>query len=234
MTLEEVREIKKILTPLLLALTLVVHLLSVPVMAADPEPLSQARWTSGRYSSSPGDMAGRRLYVYGIVDSEKELTEKSTDKDILLSADQAAGRLDTALYLYRLCGSEAKGDCPFSDVPEQYADAVAWLYSQGIVQGIGNGLYGLGDITEHQLLLMLSRLLGWETEDDGELLSIAGEKELLPEDRKEGFITRGELFQILCALLDAYRPERCVPVRPEMSTPFQMTVNADDGPSALR
>ena len=87
------------------------------------------------------DLGGTNIKA-GIVDGEGEITEQSTDQDIVMSADQAAGRLDAALYFYRLCGSEPQVECPFPDVPDEYAEAVAWLFSEGIVKGVGNGLYG--------------------------------------------------------------------------------------------
>ncbi len=179
-------------------------------------------------------MAGRRLYVYGIVDSEGEITEQSTDQDIVMSADQAAGRLDAALYFYRLCGSEPQVECPFPDVPDEYAEAVAWLFSEGIVKGVGNGLYGSGNLTEYQALVILSRLLGWESEDRDTLYAIAETEGLLPPDRQDGPFTRGELFQILCLLAESYFPERCVPVRAEMSTPNLLSIQAATYESAKR
>ena len=149
-------------------------------MAAETAAYEDTLWTNGVYDSTLGDMAGRRLYVYGIVDSDREITEQSTDKDVIINADQAAGRLDAALYFYRLCGSGTYVECPFPDVPEAYTEAIAWLFSEGIVKGIGNGLYGVGDLTEYQALMILSRLLGWDTEDRETLYAIAEEAGLPP------------------------------------------------------
>ncbi len=217
---------------LLSALLLLCGILSPTALAAENAAYEDTLWKNGTYESTLGDMAGRRLYVYGIVDSEGEITEQSTDKDIVLNADQPAGRLDAALYFYRLCGSGTEGDCPFPDVPEEYAEAVAWLYSAGIVKGIGNGMYGVGDITEYQAMVILSRLLGWGTEDRDTLNTIAEAEGLLPLDHQEGVFARGELFQILCALADSCFPEHCVPVRAEMSKPNLLSIQADSYESA--
>ena len=219
---------------LLSALLLLCGILSPAVLAAEDAAYEDALWKNGVYESTLGDMAGRRLYVYGIVDSNGEITEQSTDKDIVLNADHPAGRLEAALYFYRLWDSSKEVVCPFSDVPEEYAEAVAWLYSEGIVKGIGNGMFGVGDLTEYQALVILSRLLGWETEERDVLYTIAEAEELLPLDRQEEVFTRGELFQILCALADSYFPERCVPVRPEICSPKKISILADSYESAER
>ncbi|MBR4657547.1 MAG: S-layer homology domain-containing protein [Oscillospiraceae bacterium] len=219
---------------LLSALLLLCGILSPSSLAAEDAAYEDALWKNGVYESTLGDMAGRRLYVYGIVDSDGEITEQSTDKNTVLNADQPAGRLDAALYFYRLCGRSIEVACPFSDVPEEYAEAVAWLFAEGIVKGIGNGMYGVGDLTEYQALVILSRLLGWETEDRDTLYAIAEAEGLLPLDRQEEVFTRGELFQILCALAESYFPERCVPVRAEMSKPNLLSIQANSYESAKR
>lgn len=219
---------------LLSALLLLCSVLTNPAMAAETAAYEDTRWTNGVYDSTLGDMAGRRLYVYGIVDSDREITEQSTDKDVILNADQAAGRLDAALYFYRLCGIRTDVECPFPDVPEAYTEAIAWLYSEGIVNGVGNGLYGVGNISEYQVLLILSRLIGWGTEERDALYAIAEEAGLLPVNRHEELFTRGELFQILCSYADTYCSEHLRAIRPEMSTPRRISVYADSYESAKR
>lgn len=216
------------------ALLLLCSVLTNPAMAVETAAYEDTRWTNGVYDSTLGDMAGRRLYVYGIVDSDREITEQSTDKDVILNADQAAGWLDAALCFYRLCGSGTDVECPFPDVPEAYTEAIAWLYSEGIVNGVGNGLYGVGNITEHQVLLILSRLLGWGTEDREALYTFAEEAGLLPPDFQGDLFTRGELFQILCSYADTYCSERLRTIRPEMSAPRRVSIYANSYESAKR
>lgn len=126
--------------------------------------MSEARYRNGVYDATLGELAGRRLYVYGIVDGFVELSDEATDADLILNADAPAGRLDAALYLYRMLGSNPTGDCPFTDVPEEYVEAVTWLYEAGVTKGVGNHHYGMGSVTEHQLLVMLSRFYHWESE----------------------------------------------------------------------
>jgi len=202
--------------------------LSLPAYAAsDKEAFSDAVWRNGKYDSTLGDMAGRKLYVYGIVDSFAGIPEGGTDADVYLISDDTATRLDTALYLYRICGSEPENECLFSDVPEEYTEAVAWLYEAGVTKGVGNNLYGVGSITEYQLLVMLSRYFGWESESYDAVFYLADSLGLLPLGPEDDAFTYGELYQILSAMIDRLVPERAVPVRPEMSIPESIALTAD-------
>ncbi len=220
---------------LFLALMALILGITVPVAAAEADvSYSDEIWRNGTYDSTLGDMAGRRLYVYGVVDSAQEVPEDGTDADVILNAGEAAGRLDAALYLYRICGTQAQGHSPFTDVPEDYADAVDWLYEAGVTKGISSTLYGTGDMTEYQALVMLSRLLQWGTEDRDEVFQIADSLGLLPLGRDGSVFTSGQLYQILSALLDYRFPERCVPARVEMSIPMQISLEAECYEDALR
>lgn len=218
---------------LLLPLLILVGGLSLPAYAAsDKEAFSDAVWRNGKYDSTLGDMAGRKLYVYGIVNSFTEIPEGGTDADIYLVSDDTATRLDTALYLYRICGTQPENECPFSDVPEGYTEAVAWLYEAGVTKGIGNNLYGVGSITEYQLLVMLSRYFGWESESYDAVFYLADSLELLPLGQEDDVFTYGELYQLLSAMIDRLVPERAVPVRPEVSIPESIALTAESYRSA--
>ena len=217
-----------------LALLALALSLTLPAYAAEDNSYSDEIWKNGNYNSTLGDMAGRRLYVYGIVDSAQELPEDGTDADVVLNSGEAAGRLDAALYLYRICGTQAQGHAPFMDVPEEYKDAVDWLYEAGVTKGISSTLYGTGNITEYQALVMLSRLLHWGTEDRDEVFRMADSLGLLPLEPDSPVFTNGQLYQILSALLDCHFPERCVPAREEMSIPMQISLEAECYEDALR
>lgn len=220
---------------LTLALLALVLSLTLPAYAAEDDAnYSDEIWRNGTYYSTLGDMAGRRLYVYGIVDSAQELPEDGTDADVVLNSGEAAGRLDAALYLYRICGTQAQGHSPFTDVPEEYKDAVDWLYEAGVTKGISSTLYGTGNITEYQALVMLSRLLHWGTEDREEVFRMADSLGLLSLEPDGPVFTCGQLYQILSALLDYRFPERCVPARAEMSIPMQIFLEAESYEGALR
>ena len=219
---------------LVLPVILLLSIFAVPAYAAeDTATFSDNIWRNGRYDSTLGDMAGRRLYVYGIVDSFIPLPEGGTDSDVVLCAEEEATRLETALYLYRILGTNPEGECPFTDVPGEYSSAVTWLYEAGVTKGIGNNLYGLGSITEHQLLVMLSRYFGWEAEDKDSVFSLADSLGILPLGPDDGVFTYGELYQVLAAMIDRFCPGRCAPVRPEMSIPREIDIVAESYEDAL-
>lgn len=73
-------------------------------------------------------------------------------------------RAQLAAVLYRMAGSPAvAGEDSFSDTEPGawYADAVLWASQTGVVNGIGNGLYGTNDLTtQEQLAVMLWRNAG--------------------------------------------------------------------------
>ena len=63
-----------------------------------------------------------------------------------------------ATVLYRMGGTPAAGEAPFSDVDSGawYADGVAWAAENGIAAGTGNGLFSAGrSITRQELAVML-------------------------------------------------------------------------------
>lgn len=200
------------------ALTLFFILSAFPISASAAANADE-RWSNGWYVSSFGDMAARRLYVYGLIDSESEATAKSTDKDLSFSAEKQAGRLDAAKLLFIIAGEETETKSPFSDVPEAYTEAVDWLYSIGVTKGIDAEHFGTGDMTEYHFLVMLSRLLDWHTEELNELRRQAGDVGLLPYYHGGGCFSLGDMYQIACALLDMSYPAKRQAVHPCMSTP---------------
>lgn len=73
-------------------------------------------------------------------------------------------RAEAVTILYRLMGSPAVTYTPvYTDVAEGewYADPVSWATGEGIVNGVGNGLFAPDDLlTQEQLWVMLLRLSG--------------------------------------------------------------------------
>lgn len=67
--------------------------------------------------------------------------------------------------LYRLAGSPAvSGSSGYTDVADGrwYSDAVTWGKSTGIINGYGDGSFGVGDpITREQLCAMMTRFLAY-------------------------------------------------------------------------
>ena len=206
---------------------------AVPLTAyAEETPAySEAGWFNGSYSATMGDMAGRRLYVYGIADPMDVDTLPEKDSDLRLHTDFPATRLEVAEMIYRICAdTEVIEICPFMDVPEKYAPAVGWLYQNGITHGVSEELFGTGEVTKGQFLTMLSRLLSWEIQEDdiwngdyNDLLMVTAEEHgLIPVGISKDSFAKGDVYLILLELARNEHPEICVPVRPEMSRPQKM------------
>ena len=216
------------------ALALLLFLLwAAPLTAyAEETPAySEADWFNGSYSATMGEMAGRRLYVYGLVDLMDEDAMPEKDSDLNLHADTLPTRLEVAEMIYRICAdTEVIENCPFMDVPEKYAPAVAWLYQEGITNGIAEELFGTGEVTKGQFLTMLSRLLSWEIQEEdiwngghNDLLMAAAEEHgLIPAGVSKDSFTKGDMYLILLELACSDYPEGCAPVRPEMSRPQEI------------
>ncbi len=189
--------------------------------AVEEQRFSADRSPGGSYTAALEEMATKRLSVYGFLDDAVETGAQPT-------------RLDAALLLYRACGAEPEQMCPFTDVPEKYADAVAWLYAAGVTQGIGNQMYGTGEITDEEFFTILSRLLRWETDDVGIIEYVARERGLAPLIADDGdFVTYSEMHQIVCNLLDYAYPERCIPKDGKELTPKTIMLRTDSYEDAL-
>ncbi len=218
----------------LLCALLIVSLFAVPVTAADETGYSDDLWSNGSYTTTIGGMAARRLYVYGLIENQRELANKSSDSDLEFCEDEPIGRLDAAQLLYNICGGSTSGSCPFSDVPNEYRDAVSWLYEIGVVKGIGNGLFGTGSITEVHFLIMLSRFLGWMTEERDQLYSRALQEGILPICHSENGFCAGDLYQMVIPFLERYGPDKCKPVRTLIGRPTELRLYADSCEDANR
>ena len=240
--LKQIQSEAHIIFPRCLALALLLFLLwAVPMKAyADETPAySEAAWYNGSYSATMGDMAGRRLYVYGIVDPIDEDTIPEKDSDLKLRTVFPATRLEVAEMIYRICAdteiTEITEICPFKDVPEKYVPAVAWLYQEGVTRGISEDLFGTGEVTKGQFLTMLSRLLSWEIREEdiwnGDyndlLMATADEHGLIPVGISRDSFTKGDVYLILLELARNDYPESCTPVRPEMSRPQELALKVE-------
>ena len=236
--------LRKIISRSLTLLALISALL-LPAYASDELSLSDARAPKGEYTATLEEMAVKRLYAYGFLDAPTEdATQEQPDGDtaeyekdctLPMRTDGNPDRLDAALMLYRACGVQPKNPCPLFDVPEDYADAVAWLYESGATRGIGNRMYyGTGEVTEAQFSVMLSRLLQWETEDLGIIEYVMQERGLAPLNSVDGAFTFGEMYQIVCNLLDHAYPERCIPQNGKELTPKTIELHADSCEDAMR
>ena len=248
--------------------------LAIPVYAADELSLSDVRAPKGEYTATLEEMAVKRLYTYGFLDtsaedaaqeqpadetselpkedaqtetlderkeSEETLQEEDPDENVVerkkdctlpMLADDNPNRLDAALMLYRAFGMQPETPCPFTDVPKEYAEAVTWLYETGATKGVGNQRFGTGEVTEAQFIVMLSRLLRWETDDLGIIETEMHERGLTPLVAVDGAFTFGEMYQIVCNLLDHAYPERCIPTNGKELTPKAIELHVDSGADA--
>ena len=223
--------------PLMLLLTAFIFIAGAGITYADSSGFTDVLWLNGYYDSTLGDMAGRRLYVYGLADNLAENTGNPRDDLIDLASGEPINRLEVAELLYRLCGTATPAaGLPFTDVPEESREAVAWMYATGVTRGVSEDLYGTGEVTRVQFLTMLSRLFAWENEPSGlnwgelgyeeRMTVLARENGMLPAGLcSEGF-THGDVYLILLSLAEREFPERLRPVRAEMSRPYQITLDA--------
>ncbi len=100
-----------------------------------------------------GDLAAARLAVYGILDDVYKTPQAETKLSL--------SRTDAAALLYAAFGDCNSYTSPFVDVPDEYADAVAWAYAMGITSGISATEFGVREITEAEFVTMLLRCLGY-------------------------------------------------------------------------
>ncbi len=239
------RVVQTALSRVILPLVMMAALL-IPASAADYPSYSDARAPLGGYTATLEQMAAKRLYAYGILDATESQESPATDErgeetgqeektaELPLNTDGTPDRLDMALLLYRICGEQAESPCRFSDVPEDYADAVSWLTEAGATKGIGYGLYGTGPATEDQFITFIGRLMHWQTEELSILETITakyGIENLQPVD---GRFTFGELYQLACGLIDYAYPECCVPVNGKEATPETIVLYVHSYADAMR
>ena len=67
----------------------------------------------------------------------------SISQEFLRAPEKTVTRGEAAQLLYEAAGRpDVSGACPFSDVPDAYADAVTWAAERGYLAGEGAGIYG--------------------------------------------------------------------------------------------
>jgi len=110
-------------------------------------------------------------YVY----NENLMKGMSADK---FSPSTATSRAMIVTTLYRMEGSPAvTGENGFEDVKAGawYADAITWASENGIVNGLGNGIFGPNkDVTREQLAAMLYRYAEYKGMDVSEKATLEG------------------------------------------------------------
>ncbi|MCD7841082.1 MAG: S-layer homology domain-containing protein [Lachnospiraceae bacterium] len=107
-----------------------------------------------------GDLAAARLAVYGILDDAYKTPQPETKLPL--------SRTDAVATLYAAFGDDSSCASPFTDIPDEYADAVAWAYAMGITSGISTTEFGVREITDAEFVTMLLRCMGYSDAFDFE------------------------------------------------------------------
>ena len=94
--------------------------------------------------------------------AENWAKQNGLDTFFLTHPTQAVTRGQVALILYQAAGCPVVSDeIPFTDIPEQYEDAVTWAAAQGLVQGGGNERYAPNRwVTRQEFATILYRGVG--------------------------------------------------------------------------
>lgn len=105
--------------------------------------------------------------------------QASIDKTFLDAPDAYVTRGMAARLMYEAAGRpEVSAECPFSDVSDAEADAVAWAAKQGYVTGVGDGYYDPDrTVMRQELAAILYRQAG--------LPAVVGQNLGKYQDRKE-------------------------------------------------
>ena len=105
----------------------------------------------------------------------------------LFEPDSPLTRAMFATVLYRMAGEpDVNFAATFSDVEAEkwYSDAIIWANQKGIVQGLGDGSYGINhNITREQIAKMLyeyAKGIGYDISETQELSSFTDESEVSP------------------------------------------------------
>lgn len=93
------------------------------------------------------------------------------DGTVNFDLNRAPTREEAVVLLIRLLGkdAEAKGypaeKCPFTDVSDWAKSYLAYAYDNGITNGIGGGLFGVGEATVEQFQTFVLRAMGYSDKD---------------------------------------------------------------------
>ena len=65
--------------------------------------------------------------------------QAALSQSFLTQPNEVVTRGMAAQVLYEAADRPAAGSCPFTDVPQAYAQAAAWAAEQGYITGVGDG-----------------------------------------------------------------------------------------------
>ena len=104
------------------------------------------------------DIINHYAYTY-VKDAIEEGLIKG-DTATAFNPDRALSRQEAVYMLYMLDGADYSGNSVFTDVYNNnpYADAIMWAYENGIVSGIGDGLFApTANVTREQMAAFIYR-----------------------------------------------------------------------------
>lgn len=136
----------------------------------------------------------RTVETVGVSEEGQDAARWALYRDLLapgkkgsFDGEEPVSRAEAVQALYRLSGILVRvDDCPYSDVPEAYQDAVAWADSVGVSGGVSEGLFApASPVTRSQLAVMLHRFAAWRGEDMESRLAVFWEGERVPPYAEE-------------------------------------------------
>lgn len=148
---------------LLLGLTACGQGTAADISATSPDTQAQLLSAEGSTTVSFADVPANAGYAPAVAWCLRVGLMNGTS-DTAFSPNDTLTRAMVVTVLYRAEGEpEVNGTLAFGDAQAEawYSNAVLWANTQGIVQGYGNGLFGVNDpITREQLDVILRRYQG--------------------------------------------------------------------------
>lgn len=121
------------------------------------------------------DIINHYAYTY-VKDAIEEGLIKG-DTATAFNPDRALSRQEAVYMLYMLDGADYSGNSVFTDVYNNnpYADAIMWAYENGIVSGIGDGLFApTANVTREQMAAFIYRYSTFKGIDASDRAAVTG------------------------------------------------------------
>ena len=168
--------------------------------------------TYSRYEATLGEMAGRRLYVYGIERNVEEVKDSKSLTKLVMSPDKQITRIEASRLLYNTIKNNInveinKDKSVFTDVDnkdKELIEAVNSLSELKIANGIGDNKFGCENkLTLKQLSCMILRYINLYTTYDN-VITDAEKIGLLDGiiGREDRILTYGDVYIMLGNLID--------------------------------
>ncbi len=116
-------------------------------------------------------------YAYTYVKDAIEKGLIKGDTATAFNPDRALSRQEAVYMLYMLDGADYSGNSVFTDVYNNnpYADAIMWAYENGIVSGIGDGLFApTANVTREQMAAFIYRYSTFKGIDASDRAAVTG------------------------------------------------------------